>query len=68
MDKTKLRKIILGIVIAVVVLGYDFNPLDIIPDVAVGAGQIDDIIITVLGIIGEVINIAIGKSQPIDFD
>lgn len=68
MDKTKLRKIILGAVIAVAVLGYDIFPIDIIPDIAVGPGQIDDIVITVLGIIGEVINIAIGKSQPVDFD
>lgn len=66
MDKTKLRKIIVCGVIAVVVLGYDIFPFDIIPDIALGAGQIDDIIVTILGVIGTIINIAVGKSQPID--
>lgn len=33
MDKSKLRKIIVTILIVAVVLGYDISPLDIIPDV-----------------------------------
>lgn len=68
MDKTRIRKIIVGVIIAVVVLVYCINPFDLIPDVAVGAGQMDDIGIAILGVIGEVINIVIGKKQIVDMD
>ncbi|MBQ8246908.1 MAG: DUF1232 domain-containing protein [Lachnospiraceae bacterium] len=61
MEKSKLRKIIVTILIVAVVLGYDISPLDIIPDVMAGVGQLDDVIITVLGAIGVLANLLIGK-------
>lgn len=66
MDKTKLRKIIVGVLMVVVVLGYDISPIDIIPDIVVGVGQIDDIIVTALGIIGTISNFMIGKSKSME--
>lgn len=61
MEKSKLRKIIVTILIVAVVLGYDISPLDIIPDVMAGVGQLDDVIITALGAIGVLANLLIGK-------
>lgn len=61
MEKSKLRKIIVTILIIAVVLGYDISPLDIIPDVMAGVGQLDDVIITTLGAIGVLANLLIGK-------
>ncbi len=63
MDKTKLRKIIVTVVIVVVVLAYDISPLDIIPDLAAGIGQLDDIGFTAAGILGIIANLLIGKSN-----
>lgn len=63
MDKSKLRKIIVTILIVAVILGYDISPLDIIPDVMVGVGQLDDILITGAGIIGLVTNWLTGKKS-----
>ncbi len=61
MEKSKLRKIIVTILIIAVVLGYDISPLDIIPDVMAGVGQLDDVVITALGAIGVLANLLIGK-------
>ena len=61
MEKSKLRKIIVTILIVAVVLGYDISPLDIIPDVMAGVGQLYDVIITALGAIGVLANLLIGK-------
>ncbi len=61
MEKSKLRKIIVTILIVAVVLGYDISPLDIIPDVMAGVGQLDDVVITALGAIGVLANLLIGK-------
>lgn len=66
MEKTKVIRIIVGIIIAVAVLGYAIFPFDVIPDMAIGAGQIDDIVVAVLGTIGEVINIVVGKTREIE--
>lgn len=63
MDKSKLRKIIVTILIVAVVLGYDISPLDIIPDVMAGVGQLDDLLITGAGIIGLVTNWLTGKKS-----
>lgn len=68
MDKTKIIRIVVGVIIAVAVLGYAIFPFDAIPDIAIGAGQIDDIVVAVLGTVGEVINIVVGKSRKIDID
>lgn len=61
MDKSKLRKIIVTVLIIAVVLGYDISPLDIVPDVMVGVGQLDDIIVTLLGAAGLAANWLSGK-------
>ena len=66
MEKTKVIRIIVGIIIAVAVLGYAIFPFDVIPDMAIGAGQIDDIVVAVLGTIGEVVNIVVGKTREIE--
>lgn len=66
MDKTKIRKIIVLVVILLGVVGYVVWPFDVIPDVAVGAGQIDDVAVVVLGIIGAIINARIGGAKPTD--
>ncbi len=59
------KKSIVAIVIAVVVLAYLIFPFDILPDVAVGVGQIDDVVVALLGIALEVITvISGGKGQP----
>lgn len=63
MDKTRLRKIIVTAVIVIAVLVYDISPLDIIPDIAAGIGQLDDIGVTAAGIIGVIANLLIGKSN-----
>ena len=63
MDKSKLRKIIVTVLIVAVVLGYDISPLDIIPDVMAGVGQFDDLLITGAGIIGLVTNWLTGKKS-----
>lgn len=63
MDKSKLRKIIVTVLIVAVVLGYDISPLDIIPDVMAGVGQLDDLLITGAGIIGLVTNWLTGKKS-----
>ena len=63
MDKTRLRKIIVTILIVAVVLGYDISPLDIVPDVMVGVGQLDDIAISVLGALGVALNWILGKKN-----
>lgn len=63
MDKTKLRKIIVTILIIAVVLGYDISPLDIVPDVMAGIGQLDDIAITAIGALGVVMNWLLGKKS-----
>ncbi len=63
MDKSKLRKIIVTVLIVAVVLGYDISPLDIIPDVMAGVGQLDDLLITAAGIFGVVMNLISGKKS-----
>ena len=63
MDKTKLRKIIVTVLIVAVVLGYDISPLDIIPDVMAGVGQLDDLLITGAGVLGLVMNWITGKKS-----
>ena len=63
MDKTRLRKIIVTAVIVIAVLVYDISPLDIIPDIAAGIGQLDDIGVTAAWIIGVIANLLIGKSN-----
>ena len=63
MDKSKLRKIIVTVLIVAVVLGYDISPLDIIPDVMAGVGQLDDLLITGAGIIVLVTNWLTGKKS-----
>jgi len=63
MNKTKLRKIIVTVLIVAVVLGYDISPLDIIPDVMAGVGQLDDLLITAAGIFGVVMNLISGKKS-----
>ena len=63
MNKTKLRKIIVTILIVAVVLGYDISPLDVIPDVMAGVGQLDDIAITAIGAIGVAMNWLLGKKN-----
>lgn len=63
MDKTKLRKIIVTVLIVAVVLGYDISPLDIVPDVMVGVGQLDDIAVSVLGAVGVALNWILGKKN-----
>lgn len=69
MDKTKLRKIIVTVLIVAVVLGYDISPLDIVPDVMVGVGQLDDIAVSVLGAVGVALNWILGKknNDTVDF-
>ncbi len=69
MDKTRLRKIIVTILIVAVVLGYDISPLDIVPDVMVGVGQLDDIALSVLGAVGVALNWILGKknNDAVDF-
>ena len=37
---------ILAIIIIVAAIIYDINPVDLIPDIAIGVGQIDDIAAT----------------------
>lgn len=61
MDKAKVRKIIIAVLIVAVVLGYDISPLDIVPDVMAGVGQLDDLVITVLGAIGVIVNFLVEK-------
>lgn len=63
MNKTKVRKIIVTILIVAVVLGYDISPLDVIPDVMAGVGQLDDIAITAIGAIGVAMNWLLGKKN-----
>ena len=63
MDKSKLRKIIVTILIIAVVLGYDISPLDIVPDVMVGVGQLDDVAVTLLGALGIAMNWLLGKKN-----
>ncbi len=63
MNKTKVRKIIVTILIVAVVLGYDISPLDVIPDVMAGVGQLDDIAITAIGAIGVAMNWLLGKKS-----
>ncbi len=63
MEKSKLRKIIVTILIVAVVLGYDISPLDVIPDVMAGVGQLDDIVITAIGAIGVAMNWLLGKKS-----
>lgn len=63
MNKTKVRKIIVTILIVAVVLGYDISPLDVIPDVMAGVGQLDDIAITAIGAIGVAMNWLLGKKK-----
>ena len=63
MNKTRLRKIIVTAVIVIAVLVYDISPLDIIPDIAAGIGQLDDIGVTAAGIIGVIANLLISKSN-----
>ena len=63
MDKTKVRKIIVTILIIAVVLGYDISPLDIVPDVMAGVGQLDDLLITGAGIVGLIANWVSGKKN-----
>ena len=63
MNKTKVRKIIVTILIVAVVLGYDISPLDVIPDVMAGVGQLDDITITAIGAIGVAMNWLLGKKN-----
>ena len=63
MDKTRLRKIIVTILIVAVVLGYDISPLDIVPDVMVGVGQLDDIAISAIGAVGVALNWILGKKN-----
>lgn len=63
MDKSKVRKIIVTILIVAVVLGYDISPLDVIPDVMAGVGQLDDIVITAIGAIGVAMNWLLGKKS-----
>ena len=60
MDKTRLRKIIVAIVIAVIVAVYFGSPVDFIPDFISGFGLIDDIGVLALGLIGELINYFVG--------
>ena len=66
MDKTKLRKIIVTVLIVAVVLGYDISPLDIVPDVMVGVGQLDDIALTLIGGVGIAMNWLLGKKNEND--
>lgn len=68
MDKSKLRKIIVTILIVAVVLGYDISPLDIIPDVMAGVGQLDDLLITGAGIVGLITNWLTGKKSSDNAD
>ena len=63
MEKSKLRKIIVTILIIAVVLGYDISPLDVIPDVMAGVGQLDDLLITGAGIVGLIANWVTGKKS-----
>jgi len=63
MDKSKLRKIIVTILIIAVVLGYDISPLDIVPDVMVGVGQLDDVAVSLLGALGIAMNWLLGKKN-----
>lgn len=63
MEKSKLRKIIVTILIVAVVLGYDISPLDIVPDVMAGLGQLDDIAITAIGALGVAMNWLLGKKN-----
>ncbi len=63
MNKTKVRKIIVTILIVAVVLGYDISPLDVVPDVMAGVGQLDDIAITAIGAIGVAMNWLLGKKN-----
>ena len=60
MDKTKLRKIIVAIVIALIVAAYFGSPIDFIPDFISGFGLIDDFGMVALGLIGELINFLVG--------
>ena len=63
MEKSKLRKIIVTILIIAVVLGYDISPLDIVPDVMVGVGQLDDVLVTLIGAVGVAMNLLLGKKN-----
>lgn len=63
MNKTKLRKIIVTVLIVAVVLGYDISALDIVPDVMVGVGQLDDIAVTVIGALGVAMNWLLGNKK-----
>ena len=55
-NSTKRNKLTIGLIIGIIVLAYLILPFDIIPDIALGAGQIDDGIVAILGIALEVFN------------
>ena len=62
MNKTKLRKIIVAILIAVIVVVYFGSPVDFIPDLISGFGWIDDFGILAIGLVGELINFLVGEN------
>ncbi len=65
-DKTRMRKIIVTIIIVALVVGYGILPIDAIPDALLGLGQLDDGGVLVLGIVGELINLFTGNRKVED--
>jgi len=45
------KKLITGIIIAIIVLAYAASPIDILPDIIPIIGWIDDVLVIILGVI-----------------
>lgn len=55
------KKVLIIVLLVIMVFAYDLIPIDIIPDILAGFGQIDDVGITLAGIAGIIATILSGK-------
>lgn len=60
------KKILIIVLIIGMVLFYDLIPVDLIPDLLAGVGQIDDVGITLAGIAGVLATILSGRKKNME--
>ena len=52
----KNKKVMMGVLIGIAAAAYMFLPIDVVPDVVLGLGQIDDIAVVGVAVALEIIN------------